>query len=352
MKQRIRPAATLGLEIAGSVVLSALVLWTWFAFPWFERVECLRTTEDESLRGLWVLWNGSFSAAYTWIPVVLVAVYLGLAVRPGGRLLTLFGLFIVLCGATHAASVLLLYWPYYWLAVKLYAAGGAVSVATAYVLHKRRPDLLALGRQGVELREQTARAERLAEDARVSAESAEREAESSRVANERLLALVAELQETNERLAARETELVEANERLETLVDKTRAQERAIAELSTPAIEIDEGVLLLPIVGVFDSARSLQIVEQASATVTARGVEVVIVDVTGVPVMDSGVVDAFVKLARVLALLGARCVLTGIRGAVAQTMVEQDVAIEGFVTRATLKAGIREARAMAAAARR
>lgn len=139
-------------------------------------------------------------------------------------------------------------------------------------------------------------------------------------------------------------ELRDKNSRLESM-------SRTILELSTPIIDLEDGVLLLPIVGTFDSLRMTQIVEQASATVSGKGAEIVIIDVTGVHVMDSGVVDAFVRLAKVLALLGAKCVLTGIRGAVAQTMVEQGVAIEGFVTRATLKAGIREARAIAAARR-
>ncbi len=139
----------------------------------------------------------------------------------------------------------------------------------------------------------------------------------------------------------------EADRERDLLITRLEAMGRTIVEMSTPVIEIEDGVLLLPIVGTFDSARVLQIVEQASATVSARGSEVVIVDVTGVPVMDSGVVDAFIRLAQVLSLLGARCILTGIRGAVAQTMVEQGVAISGFVTKATLRAGIKEARSLA-----
>lgn len=185
-------------------------------------------------------------------------------------------------------------------------------------------------------------------------ERAEKEAESARTANGRAEELTAANRKLEEQARELERQAKTGEERerdLQRALERVRSQERTIAELSTPVIELDDGVLLLPIVGTFDSGRVVQIVEQASAVVTAKGGEVVIVDVTGVPVMDSGVVDAFVKLARVLSLLGARCVLTGIRGAVAQTMVEQGVAIEGFVTRATLKAGIREARAIAAARR-
>lgn len=357
-------------ELVASALLVAAVAWSFLAFPWVEDPEnwtwCLRTGPSD-LRGLTIAWDAAIFAAYAWIPFDLFLTWLGLEVKPGQRLLVLYGTFIVLCGFTHGMDGLNLWLsrPYYWAAMKLKAVTGAVSLAVAYVTETRRPDMLRLGRQGRELREKTAAAEKAEHDACVARERAEEEAESARTASLALADRARELAEANARLRDQAAELAGANARLEgqareaeereqalqAAIDRVRSQERAIAELSTPVIELDDGVLLLPIVGTFDSGRALQIVEQSAAIVTSRGAEVVIVDVTGVPVMDTGVVDSFVKLARVLALLGARCVLTGIRGAVAQTMVEQGVAIEGFVTRATLKAGIREARTIAAARR-
>ena len=114
-------------------------------------------------------------------------------------------------------------------------------------------------------------------------------------------------------------------------------QRAAIRELSTPVIEVWEGVLCLPIVGVLDTARSAEITEMLLRSVTDKRARCAIIDVTGIEVMDTATADHFLRMAKAVQLLGARCYLTGISPAIAQTMVHMGVNLLEIATHSTLR---------------
>ena len=125
-----------------------------------------------------------------------------------------------------------------------------------------------------------------------------------------------------------------------------RAQESQIRELSTPIIPIHTGVLVLPLVGAIDSHRASQVMETLLTGISEQQADVVIIDITGVPVVDTGVGNYLIQAARAAQLLGSRVVLVGISAEVAQTMVQLGVELAGIVTRANLQGGIEDALGM------
>ncbi|HEU4535444.1 MAG TPA: STAS domain-containing protein [Polyangiaceae bacterium] len=113
-----------------------------------------------------------------------------------------------------------------------------------------------------------------------------------------------------------------------------------VRELSTPVIPVHDGILVLPLIGGIDAARSAQIMDALLSAVHREGASVVIVDVTGVPVVDSNVANHLMQAIRAVSLLGAKCVLVGISAMVAQTIVQLGIELGGAVTRSNLQAGI------------
>jgi PAS domain S-box-containing protein len=118
------------------------------------------------------------------------------------------------------------------------------------------------------------------------------------------------------------------------------AQKAALAELSTPLIPITEEIVVMPLIGVLDSQRMQQVMDTLLRGTTERSARTVILDLTGISVMDAEVADALVQAARGVQLLGAEVVFTGIRRDVAQTLVEIQANLGGIVTRGTLRGGI------------
>ena len=125
--------------------------------------------------------------------------------------------------------------------------------------------------------------------------------------------------------------------RQEHMLDVQRA---VIRELSTPLLPLAEGVLLLPLVGSLDSARINQMTEILLHGVHEHRAHMTILDVTGVPVMDSQVADMLVQAARSTHLLGAQVILTGISPNIAETLVHLGVDLQGIITRRSLQEGI------------
>jgi anti-anti-sigma factor len=119
-----------------------------------------------------------------------------------------------------------------------------------------------------------------------------------------------------------------------------RSQEALLAELSTPILRISEGALVLPLIGAIDSNRAHRVVEDLLAAVDVQHASLVILDITGVPLVDTQVANVLIQCARAVRLLGARMVLTGIRPDVAQTVVALGIELGDIVTRADLRAGI------------
>jgi len=136
-----------------------------------------------------------------------------------------------------------------------------------------------------------------------------------------------------------ERKLVEEDQR-----DKLALIERqamAIRELSTPILEVHEGVLCLPVIGVVDSGRAAEMMNIVLSAVVSEQARFLIIDLTGVPVLDTSTADRLLAIARAAGLVGAQTVITGLQPAVAQTVVTLGVAMGDVKTLRNLKDGLR-----------
>jgi rsbT co-antagonist protein RsbR len=145
--------------------------------------------------------------------------------------------------------------------------------------------------------------------------------------------LESELRARNEQLAASEEAKSE-------LIDRLR---RAVDELSNPILEVWEGVLAMPIIGIVDSRRTADMVQRLLAEVLRMQASFVIIDLTGVDIVDTKTADHLMKLMKKVEVVGAKCVLTGIRPAVAETLVDIGVDFGRLATLRNLKHGLGEA---------
>jgi rsbT co-antagonist protein RsbR len=122
-------------------------------------------------------------------------------------------------------------------------------------------------------------------------------------------------------------------------IEKQRA---AIRELSTPIMEVWDGVLCLPVVGIMDTARSADMTSSLLQAVVEKKTRCTIIDITGIDVMDTRTVDHFMRMARAVRLLGAECVLTGINPHIAQTVVQMGIDLSNVVTHRTLHEALQQ----------
>ncbi len=122
-----------------------------------------------------------------------------------------------------------------------------------------------------------------------------------------------------------------------------QVQEATLRALSTPLLPIAEGVVVMPLIGALDAQRMEQVMETLLSGIVAHRASQVIVDVTGVPMMDAQVASALVRTAQAVGLLGAQVVLTGMKPATARALVELGVDLGGMQTRGTLESGIAHA---------
>lgn len=122
--------------------------------------------------------------------------------------------------------------------------------------------------------------------------------------------------------------------------DVIRQQGESLREVSTPVITLWDSVLLLPLVGIVDSVRAQQISERLLEAIGESEAEVTLIDVTGVPVMDTSVARHILKTVAAAEMLGTRVVLTGISPSTAQTIVKLGIDMAGVRTRGSLKAGM------------
>lgn len=118
------------------------------------------------------------------------------------------------------------------------------------------------------------------------------------------------------------------------------AQRDSLRELSTPLIPITDDVLIMPLIGTVDSQRAQMIMEALLNGVAQHHADLVILDITGVSVVDTQVAHAFVQAAQAVRLLGAQVMLTGIQPQIAQTLVNLGVDLHDIQTRANLQGGI------------
>jgi rsbT co-antagonist protein RsbR len=120
-------------------------------------------------------------------------------------------------------------------------------------------------------------------------------------------------------------------------------QQEAILELSTPVLQLRDEMLLLPVVGVIDSTRARQMTDQLLKAIRANRARVVVIDITGVPAMDSMVANHLVQAVEASRLLGAHAILTGLSAEVAQTVVRIGVDLGNVQTIGNLRDGVSEA---------
>jgi rsbT co-antagonist protein RsbR len=122
--------------------------------------------------------------------------------------------------------------------------------------------------------------------------------------------------------------------------EKIQAQAAVLAELSTPLIPLNNQVMVMPLIGAVDSRRAQQVLETLLQGIASSGAQIAILDITGVPVVDTQVANALIHAAQAVKLLGAQVVLTGIRPEVAQTLVGLGADLGSIITRGSLQSGI------------
>jgi rsbT co-antagonist protein RsbR len=105
-------------------------------------------------------------------------------------------------------------------------------------------------------------------------------------------------------------------------------QQREIAELSTPVVKLWDGVLALPLIGTLDSARTQVVMENLLQSIVDYGAEIAVIDITGVPTVDTLVAQHLLKTVAAARLMGADCIISGIRPQIAQTMVHLGVDLD------------------------
>jgi rsbT co-antagonist protein RsbR len=113
-------------------------------------------------------------------------------------------------------------------------------------------------------------------------------------------------------------------------------QQQELLELSTPVVKLWEGILALPMIGTLDSARAQTVMESLLERIVETGSEIAIIDITGVPTVDTLVAQHLLKTIAAIRLMGAECIISGIRPQIAQTIVHLGISLEGVTTRATL----------------
>ncbi|MBN2379331.1 STAS domain-containing protein [candidate division WOR-3 bacterium] len=128
---------------------------------------------------------------------------------------------------------------------------------------------------------------------------------------------------------------------LQEKLDLIEKQREAIEELSTPIIKIWDQVLVLPLIGALDTRRSQKLTENLLTEISGTQSKVAIMDITGVPTVDSAVANHILKTVASVKLLGAECIITGIRPDVAQTIVHLGVDLTDVETLSNLSEGLK-----------
>ncbi|HVG11499.1 MAG TPA: STAS domain-containing protein [Flavisolibacter sp.] len=116
-----------------------------------------------------------------------------------------------------------------------------------------------------------------------------------------------------------------------------------ITEISTPVIRVWDGILALPIIGTLDSARTQVVMENLLQEIVESGSTIAILDISGVPAVDSLVAQHLIKTVAATRLMGAECIISGIRPEIAQTIVHLGIDLSNIVTKATMASALKYA---------
>lgn len=115
-----------------------------------------------------------------------------------------------------------------------------------------------------------------------------------------------------------------------------RRQQEELLELSTPVVKLWDGVLALPMIGTLDSSRTQVVMESLLQRIVDTGSEIAIIDITGVPTVDTLVAQHLLKTVTAIRLMGADCIISGVRPQIAQTIVHLGVDLQGVTTKSNL----------------
>ena len=119
-------------------------------------------------------------------------------------------------------------------------------------------------------------------------------------------------------------------------------QQQELLELSTPVVELWDGIIALPLIGTLDSNRTQVVMQNLLESIVARGATIAIIDITGVPTVDTLVAQHLLKTVAAARLMGADCIISGIRPQIAQTIIHLGVELGSVGTKATLDAAFKE----------
>ena len=149
-----------------------------------------------------------------------------------------------------------------------------------------------------------------------------------------------------EELQEREKAQKELEEKLRTIQrqqETIRKQQEDLLELSSPVTKVWDDVLILPVIGTLDSRRTQVMMENLLENIVSTGCTIAILDITGVPTVDTQVANHLIKTVTAARLLGAECIISGIRPAIAQTIVHLGIDLSAIKTKATLQDAMRYA---------
>lgn len=122
-----------------------------------------------------------------------------------------------------------------------------------------------------------------------------------------------------------------------------REQNAALMEMSTPVTKLWDGILFLPLVGIIDSKRAQSIMSAMLQKITETSSRVFILDISGIAVLDTAIANHLVKITKATNLMGCRCIVSGISGAVAQTLVELGVQTDEIITTGNMQDALEKA---------
>ena len=118
--------------------------------------------------------------------------------------------------------------------------------------------------------------------------------------------------------------------------DMIARQQQEMLEISTPVVELWAGILALPLIGTLDSGRTQIVMQNLLEAIVIKGADLAIIDITGVPTVDTLVAQHLLKTVAAARLMGADCIISGIRPQIAQTIIHLGVDLGGVTTKATL----------------
>jgi rsbT co-antagonist protein RsbR len=160
--------------------------------------------------------------------------------------------------------------------------------------------------------------------------------------NSPLASLYAGINDMIAALGAEQEKARSYQQELEGKLETIERQRLAIQELSTPIMEVWDGVLCVPVVGLMDTARSSEMTSTLLRAVVEKSAKCAIIDITGIDVMDTRTVDHFVRMAKAVRLLGSECVLTGMNPHIAQTVVHMGLDLSDVITHRNLRDALQQ----------